>query len=95
MAEKGCDVCGKPHYPPKFKFGDRVKALSMMPHILQDNPFGNKKVDHTGDVGTVVRVAFYESFQAGTYIVNFESDPSKAWEQAPFAECMIQEESSG
>ena len=74
----------------KFKEGDRVRALEMMPDILRDNPFGCKKVDHTGDVGVVVRAAFWESIMSGGYIVNFESDPTKAWEQASFNECQIE-----
>ena len=86
----GCATCSEIHYPMKFKIGDRVRALSMMPHILRDNPFGCDKVDHTGDVGIVVKAAFWESVAIGCYIVNFEPDPEKAWEQAPFDECMLE-----
>ncbi|MGI0148696.1 MAG: hypothetical protein ACREDF_04095 [Thermoplasmata archaeon] len=88
--KKGCDRCGQVHYPPKFKIGDRVRALSMMPHIFECNPFGCAKVDHTGDVGVVVRADFWDSILSGGYIVNFEPDPQKAWEQAPFDECMLE-----
>ena len=86
----GCDTCGKIHHPMKFKIGDKVRALSMMSHILRNNPFGCGKVDHTGDVGIVVIATFWESIMTGTYIVNFEPDPKKAWEQAPFHECMLE-----
>ena len=74
----------------KFKWGDKVRALSMHPHILQVNPFCCKKVDHTGDVGMVVEAVWWGSIKVGTYIVNFEPDPIKAWEQAPFSECQLE-----
>lgn len=86
----GCDTCGEIHYPQKFKIGDRVRALSMKPHILEYNPFACDKVDHTGDVGVVVEALFWETIMNGGYIVNFEPDPTKAWEQAPFDECMLE-----
>lgn len=89
----GCDTCGRIHFPMKFKIGDRVKALSMMPHILQNNPFACRRVDHMGDTGSVVRAEFWETIMSGGYIVNFEPDPTKAWEQAPFDECMLEAKS--
>lgn len=85
-----CSICGKTHYPLKYGIGDRVQALSMLPHILRDNPFGCHKIDHTGDVGTVVEARQYDRIKTTTYLVNFEPDPSLPWEAAPFEECQLQ-----
>jgi hypothetical protein len=92
--QKGCGTCGGIHFPMKFKFGDRVRATSMMSHILRNNPFGCRKVDHTGDSGVIVKAVFWERIMSSGYIVNFEPDPTKAWEQAPFDECMLEADSS-
>ena len=86
----GCDRCGAVHLPLKFKHGDLVRALSMMPHILRDNPFGDIKPDRTGDIGVVVTAVHWDSTQSSAYQVNFNRDPNGPWYVAPFNECQLE-----
>lgn len=80
-----CSNCHGVHAVLKYRRGDRVKALSMMPHILRSNPFGDIKPDRTGDVGTVYRTESWERIQETAYLVEFDGG-----HLAPFDECQLE-----
>ncbi len=83
-------MCGREHRTLKYKRGDKVRALSMKPHILENNPFADPEVNRAGQVGVVVEATAWERIGKTLYLVNFNPDPDGAWHQAPFEECQLE-----
>lgn len=90
MSEDGCEMCGEIHATLKYARGEKVRALSMMPHILKYNPFADPVVDRTGHEGIIVKAHEWERIKKTAYIVNFNSNPAGPWHQAPFNECQLE-----
>lgn len=85
-----CDMCGKTHPALKYKVGDRVRALSMQPHLLEPFFDGLPRPDYTGQEGVIVQAVCWDQISSTAYMVNFNPDPDGTWLPVPFRECQLE-----